>query len=73
MEFKRKMKGDSSTKIYTEEGRKNHDRIFVNGNRDYCPKSTDMKHSFSDYKYWGSDHPKCDFCGFEDKTRKIDG
>ena len=22
------MKGDSSTKIYTEEGRKNHDRIF---------------------------------------------
>ena len=22
------MKGDSSTKIYTEEGRKNHNRIF---------------------------------------------
>jgi hypothetical protein len=39
---------------------------------DFCPKSTNGKHSFFDYTYWGSTHPKCAACGYEDKTRELD-
>jgi len=36
---------------------------------DYCPKNKSHTHSFHDYTYWGSKHPKCSRCGYEDKTR----
>ena len=39
--------------------------------RDHCPNSHDNIHRLSDYSYWGCKHPKCDFCGYEDKTRTL--
>ncbi len=35
---------------------------------DYCEVTKNI-HSFYDYSYWGVVFPKCQFCGYIDKTR----
>ena len=48
-------------------------RKLLTPSRDFCTGTYGSKHRFEDYTYWGSDHPKCDFCGYEDKTRVLKG
>lgn len=55
----------------TQDLKNPYSRKHLTPSRDFCTGKYGSKHRFEDYTYWNCEHPKCDFCGYEDETRTL--